>query len=76
MARKKKYAEDSLCWECKNAVPNFDKLQGCSWSIFFVPVKGWDAIPTIVNNGYDKYHVLMPPTRSYHVNSCPYFEKG
>ena len=45
MGRKKRHEEDSLCWECRNAVPNIEKLCGCSWSMFFIPVKGWDAIP-------------------------------
>ena len=78
MARRgrKRKRDDSLCWECRNAVPNIEKLQGCSWSIFFIPVKGWDADPTIVKNGLREDGVVIPPARSYYVKDCPYFEKG
>lgn len=76
MGRKKRHEEDSLCWECRNAVPNIEKLCGCSWSMFFIPVKGWDAEPTIINNGMAKEGYLIPPSNSYNVKHCPYFEKG
>jgi len=79
MARRGRKEIESLCWDCKHAVPNFEKLQGCSWSAFFIPVKGWDAIPTIINNGYvgtnDK-QILLPKVKSYCVLHCPNFEKG
>lgn len=73
---RKKIGEDTICWECRNAVPNLEKLCGCSWSIFFVPVDGWEAEPTIINHGYRDDGTLIPPARSYNVKKCPYFEKG
>ena len=77
MARKRKSDEEnSLRWDCKNAVPNIEKLRGCSWSMFFIPVDGWDAEPTIINNGFDSNRMPIPPARSYYVKNCPYFEKG
>ena len=33
----------TLCWTCKNSVPNPDKNLGCSWSECLVPVEGWYA---------------------------------
>lgn len=51
---------DSLCWDCANA---FGK---CSWSegAKFTPIDGWDAV-SIVAGTVD----------SYHVRSCPEFQK-
>ena len=49
----------SLCWFCKNAVP--DVKRGCSWSRSLEPVSGWDAIPSKHLAG------------SYRVRSCPEF---
>lgn len=76
MGRRGRKSKDTLCWECKNSVPNVEKLRGCSWSMFFIPVKGWEAEPRILKHGYDENNLLIPPARSYHVISCPYFEKG
>ena len=47
---KKSYEPPSICWECKNAVP--DEKYGCTWSISGgkVPVEGWDAEPTVIRN--------------------------
>ena len=47
---------ETLCWKCGNA------LGGCSWSIDFTPVEGWDAKPTAHN--------------SYKVYNCPKFVRG
>lgn len=33
--------EGSICWKCRNAVPNL--ADGCSWSKHELPVKGWIA---------------------------------
>lgn len=52
----------TLCWTCKNAVPNFKKKIGCSWSIALEPVAGWDA----------EQHCVDGVT-SYRVDSCPYY---
>lgn len=46
----------TLCWDCRNA------CGGCSWSQYFVPVKGWKAVPT-----YNKV------SNSYIVTECPEF---
>ena len=51
------------CCECKNAVG------GCSWSRRFEPVKGWIAIPTVINHG----GIL---DGSYMILHCPDFERG
>lgn len=34
----------TLCWRCRNAVPDLDGRQGCSWSRHFEPVAGWTAV--------------------------------
>lgn len=56
----------TLCWNCQKAVC------GCSWSRNYVPVKGWDATPTIVQNHADGRQIF---TNSYLVRSCPEFVK-
>lgn len=33
----------TLCWKCAHA------CGGCSWSADFIPVNGWNAIPTVIN---------------------------
>lgn len=33
----------TICWDCKNAVP--DEKNGCSWSRELKPVDGWTAMP-------------------------------
>lgn len=76
MSRRGRKTVDTLCWNCKHAVPNFEKLQGCSWSAFFVPVKGWNAKPTIIKNGFYLDHQELPDTKSYCVYECPNFEEG
>ena len=50
-------SHDSLCWYCDNA------LGGCSWSMDFEPVDGWDARHTA------KYN-------AYRVFNCPRFVRG
>lgn len=56
----------SLCWRCENCVPNKEGTKGCSWSIYFRPVKGWDATPI------PQSYKTIPGT-SYRVNKCPEF---
>lgn len=73
------YAEPTLCWTCRHAVPKItvDKrtgevkyIRGCPWSIHAQPVKGWDA----------EERMLPGPNRrlvrSFWVKQCPLFEKG
>lgn len=63
----------SICWDCKNSVPN--EKYGCSWSRNFEPVKGWNAIETsMVINDYSK-NVKTKTIKSYCVCSCPKFIK-
>lgn len=50
---------ESLCWTCQNFAG------GCSWSRFFIPIKGWEAKPT--KNGLIK--------QSYIVKKCPEYIK-
>lgn len=63
--------KSTLCWECKHAVP--ERPYGCSWSVSFVPVPGWDAEEdtiTVVEQGEER------EVRSYMVNSCPRYIPG
>lgn len=46
---------DSICFDCRNGAC------GCSWSMWFQPVKGWEAIPHLRDNGYMTYTVLKCP---------------
>ena len=57
MNNKKTYTK---CWDCKN-------ISKCDWS-FGSPVPGWNAIPTIINNGGGR------KTKSFMVLDCPKFE--
>ena len=50
----------TLCWHCKNAVP--EGKYGCSWSRDFKPVKGWNVLPP-----------LSRVKGSYRVIECPLF---
>ena len=64
MAQRKK---ETLCWDCQKA------NCGCSWSRFYVPVKGWVATPTKIKvYDYCARGVLID---SYNVSSCPEFVK-
>jgi len=57
----------TLCWRCINSVPSPRTGAGCSWSRKFVPVEGWEAIPTTIDK--DRTH-------SYLVKKCPEFTEG
>ena len=58
---------DTLCWRCANA------CGGCSWSRNFIPVSGWDAIPTRIRT----HHSTAAATNeSYIVRQCPRFTAG
>lgn len=62
---KKKNSNDwQLCETCKKA------CGGCSWSDRFKPVKGWDAVPTIINQGNGR------TTSSYKIKNCPLYIYG
>lgn len=67
----------TLCWECKNAVPNEMDGTGCSWSKEFKPVKGWDAKKTAIHINEQcgtKYKGGEIP--SFLVRQCPCFVQG
>lgn len=67
--------ERTLCENCQNAVPNADSSRGCNWSMYFKPVEGWNAVPTIIRQGqYDSFGTKkMKTTHSFHVIDCPEF---
>lgn len=62
--------QGSLCWSCINAVPSADGKRGCSWSRNGEPVEGWDAKMQRVKVNRGSSVV------SYHVKSCPKYQKG
>lgn len=45
-------AAGSLCWDCKNAVPQGG--HGCNWSERFKPVPSWDAERRDISTGPKK----------------------
>lgn len=69
------YHRQSLCWSCRNAVPNTTRLEelgregiiGCPWSVAFQPVEGWQAVK-VIKSDYNPYE-------SYDVRSCPMWEE-
>ena len=61
--KKKREEDDQICIFCKKA------CGGCSWSRRFIPVRGWDAIPTIIKN-------TNGDIPSYKINTCPQFIRG
>lgn len=60
------HTKNSLCWSCKNAVPNHLKGIGCEWSREYKPVPGWKA----------EMRERTNLKGSYFVFKCPRFEKG
>lgn len=58
----------TLCLYCENAVPNPKKGKGCSWSMAFEPVPGWDAVPVVIPAQNKKVDC-----DSFCVLSCPQF---
>lgn len=48
---------NSLCQTCFNF--------NCNWHKYFTPVKGWEATPTLIEDGEPM------PMESYEVKSCP-----
>lgn len=64
----------TLCWDCKNAVPTLDRKCGCSWSRWFRPVEGWEAVRKdvrVISGGTQERM-----SESYIVKKCPQFVKG
>ena len=70
---KKAYTKPSICWKCKNAVP--DEKHGCSWSREFKPVEGWDAEPSVIRNASHRKDVGPVDVDTYLVKACPKFVK-
>lgn len=65
--RRKVNKHQSLCWTCKKV------YGGCSWSKYFIPVKGWTAIPTQIKVTYSTNYYTDD---SYDVYACPEYERG
>lgn len=62
----------TLCWDCKNSVP--DGTHGCPWSERFQPVPGWKAEKTKFLQQYTlRGKVIRRNTDSYRVLECPMF---
>ncbi|MBQ1434221.1 MAG: hypothetical protein IIZ09_14095 [Ruminococcus sp.] len=62
---------ESLCWCCKNAVPDRDGVNGCEWSLYSQPVPGWKVSSKKAfarSDGKQAY--------TYKVERCPKFERG
>ena len=60
----------TLCWTCKNAVP--DGEHGCRWSQHLEPVDGWTATETRV---YSKTNLGDTTYKeSYYVIDCPEYD--
>ena len=62
-ARERSVIVGQPCWVCSRA------CGGCEWSESFKPVKGWDAIPTIVKDSKGDFS-------SYIIKKCPKFIRG
>ena len=56
----------TLCWKCERA------CGGCSWSADFVPVDGWEAIPTKI--AADRGYYVEKEINSFIVTNCPLFK--
>lgn len=54
--------KENICFNCKNA------CCGCSWSQFFIPVKGWTATKTTLKVNDIK------TISTYNITACPLFE--
>ena len=67
---KRKKKKNTLCWKCRNAVPDYKSGVGCEWSRYFKPVPGWTAERGDISIGKNKRLI------SYCVIDCPKFERG
>lgn len=66
------HKKETICINCKNAVPNPETGVGCSWSICFKPVIGWEAESTTIL-GMELQDGSFEEIQSYNVVSCPKF---
>ena len=55
--------EKQPCWSCKRTNCT------CSWIKYSIPVVGWEAKETIINNGEVR-------TKSYEIIKCPEYIRG
>lgn len=69
----KRKQDGTLCWKCKNAVPDKNG-HGCNWSRKRQPVEGWVAKETKLKM-YKNEQGEEVYTKSYHVILCPEFEE-
>lgn len=72
---KKKFVNpNTICIDCKHAVPTADGRYGCEWSRSFQPVAGWVAVrrDLKVQEGSRRVRLSL----SYKVESCPKFIEG
>lgn len=65
--RQRDRSKQTICWDCKNAVPDPRKGIGCSWSRRLKPVTGWTATETELKL-YDDITI-----KSYIVHKCPHY---
>ena len=56
----------TLCWDCANSASD-----GCSWAREFIPVPGWEAVPTKIKVKYHDGTFID----SFCVISCPEFKR-
>lgn len=72
--KEKRQAEQSskqtLCWRCKNSVPDRYGERGCPWSRKRQPVEGWTAQERRLKVSN---HLTVT---SYNVRECPLFVEG
>ena len=62
--------KDTICWDCKHAVPSNESDTGCNWSKEFKEVEGWTIEVTNVRQARNR------GINSVKVISCPRFKKG
>lgn len=66
---------ETLCWSCAHAVPSADGERGCSWSLRWEPVVGWEAVRRDIKiPGKKREQDCI--TESYLVVSCPRYQQG
>lgn len=65
----------TICWNCRNAVPDAYGKRGCSWSREGTPVEGWIATPRTLYQ-YKSKDDEMTEVIAFSVSDCPKFERG
>lgn len=74
LERRESERPNTICIDCKHAVPTADGKYGCEWSRSFQPVTGWVAVrrDLKVQEGAGRTRLSL----SYKVESCPKFIEG